>query len=146
MYPIQLSGTKVTLREFHSDDLDRVMTVVGDDRVTGSLSFDTHSREQAAEMLNGILGRAEQQPRTEYYLAVTTTDDGLVGFVRLALNVVQAAKLGGAVAADYWGRGYAIDAARTLWTSAFESSTSTGYRRQLDRTTLPLSRSRSGSA
>ncbi|MGH4015717.1 MAG: GNAT family N-acetyltransferase [Pseudonocardiaceae bacterium] len=114
MYPIQLSGSRVTLREFHSDDLDRVMTVVGDDRVTESLSFDTRSREQAAEMLSGVLDRAEQEPRSDYYLAVTTADDGLVGFARLGLNGVQAAKLGGAIAADYWGRGYALDAARTL--------------------------------
>ncbi|MGH3926217.1 MAG: GNAT family N-acetyltransferase [Pseudonocardiaceae bacterium] len=114
MYPIQLSGSRVTLREFHSDDLDRVMTVVGDDRVTESLSFDTRSREQAAEMLSGVLDRAEQEPRSEYYLAVTTADDGLVGFARLGLNGVQAAKLGGAIATGYWGRGYAVDAARTL--------------------------------
>lgn len=114
MYPIQLSGTKVSLREFHSTDLDRVLTVVGDDRVTGALSFDTRSRAQATEMLEGILDRAKQEPRTEYYLAITTVGDGLVGFARLGLNGVQAAKLGYAVAADYWDRGYATDAARTL--------------------------------
>lgn len=114
MYPIQLSGAQVTLREFQSNDLDRVMTVVGDDRVTDSLSFDTRSHEQATEMLDGILTRAKQAPRTEYYLAVTTADNGMVGFGRLGLNGVQAAKLGYAIAADYWGRGYATDAARAL--------------------------------
>lgn len=114
MYPLQLSGARVTLREFNADDLDRVMSVVGDDRVTDSLSFDTRSREQAADMLNGILHRAKQVPRTEYYLAVTTADDGLIGFARLGLNGVQAAKLGGAAAVEYWGHGYAIDAARTI--------------------------------
>lgn len=114
MYPLQLSGSQVVLREFCADDLDRVMTVVGDDRVTESLSFDTRSREQATKMLDGVLNRAKQDPRSEYYLAVTTVDDGLVGFVRLELGGVQAAKLGGAIAADYWRRGYAMDAARTL--------------------------------
>lgn len=119
MYPLQLSGSRVILREFHSNDLDRVAALVGDDRVTASLSFDSRSRDQATEMLSGILGRAKQQPRTEYYLAVTTAEDGLVGFARLELNGVQAAKLGGASAADYWGRGYAIDAARTLMDFGF---------------------------
>ncbi|MGH3974802.1 MAG: GNAT family N-acetyltransferase [Pseudonocardiaceae bacterium] len=114
MYPLQLSGSQVVLREFCLDDLDRVMTVVGDDRVTESLSFDTRSREQAAEMLNGVLSRAKLEPRTEYYLAVTTVDAGLVGFARLGLDGVQAAKLGGAIAADYWHRGYAIEACSTL--------------------------------
>lgn len=114
MYPLQLSGSQVTLREFRSDDLDRVMALVGDDRVTDSLSFDSRSRDQATEMLSGILSRAKQRPRTEYYFAVATAEDGLVGFARLGLDGVQAAKLGYAIAADYWGRGYAIDAAHTL--------------------------------
>lgn len=119
MYPLQLNGSQVVLREFCSDDLDRVAAVVGDDRVTDSLSFDTRSREQATEMLNGILIRAKLEPRTEYYLAVITVDDGLVGFARLELSGVQAAKGGGAIAADYWGRGYALDTARTLMNFGF---------------------------
>ena len=119
MYPLQLSGSQVILREFCLDDLDRVMTVVGDDRVAESLSFNTRSREQAMEMLDGILSRAKHEPRTEYYLAVTTADDGLVGVARLELSGVQAAKGGGAIAADYWRRGYAIDAARTLMDFGF---------------------------
>ncbi len=88
--------------------------MVGDDRVTDSLSFDARSRDQAAKMLNGILGRAKQEPRTEYYMAVTTARNGLVGFARLALDGVQAAKLGYAIAVDYWGHGYATDAAHAL--------------------------------
>lgn len=114
MYPLMLGGSQVVLRDLCQNDLDQVTTIVGDRRVTDSLSFDTRSREQVMEMLSGILSRARQEPRTEYYFAVTTVDDGLVGFARLGLNGAQAAKLGGAIAADYWGRGYAIDAARTL--------------------------------
>lgn len=114
VYPCQFNGSRVLLREFHSNDLDRVMAVVGDDRVTDSLSFDTRTRDQAAKMLNGILGRAKQDPRTEYYMAVATAGDGLVGFTRLALDGVQSAKLGYAIAVNYWGRGYATDAARAL--------------------------------
>jgi [ribosomal protein S5]-alanine N-acetyltransferase len=121
MYPVHLSGSKVNLREFRSDDLDRVMMLVGDNRVTDSLSFDSRSRDEAARMLEGILIRAQHEPRTEYYLAVTVDDAGLVGFARLGLNGVQAAKLGYAIAADYWGRGYATDASRTLVNFGFQT-------------------------
>lgn len=114
MYPRQLNSSQVVLREFCPNDLDRVMALVGDDRVTDSLSFDTRSRQQATEMLNGILSRARHEPRTEYYFAVTTVDDGLVGFARLGLNGVQAAKLGYAIAVNYWRHGYGSDAARIL--------------------------------
>jgi len=121
MYPICLTGTRVKLREFCSDDLDRAMGLVGDDRVTTSLSFDSRSRDEATEMLKGILIRAQHEPRTEYYVAVTTADAGLVGFARLGLNGVQAAKLGYAIAADHWGRGYATDASRTLLNFGFRA-------------------------
>jgi [ribosomal protein S5]-alanine N-acetyltransferase len=114
MYPLKRGGSQVALRELRQNNLDWVTTIVGDRRITDSFSFDTRSREQAMEMLSGIVSRARQEPRTEDCFAVTTVDDGLVGFARLGLNGVQAAKLGGAIAADHWRRGYAIDAARTL--------------------------------
>lgn len=112
---VLLAGNRVRLREFRANDLDDIHAVLGDDRVTRWLSFDSKRREQQAEMLAGAMERAAHCPRTEYYLAVTTrTDDRLIGFARLGLTGVQAAKLGGAVAAAHWGQGYAIDAARTL--------------------------------
>lgn len=119
MYPLRLVGDRVVLREFTADDLDAVYAIVGDDRVTRSLSFDSRSREQAQAMLTGILARALVDPRVEYYLAVTA-DERLVGFARLAYSGVKAAKLGYAVAADEWGRGYGADAARTLISYGFK--------------------------
>lgn len=114
MYPVQLEGSKVRLREFCLDDIDAALALVGDDRVTRWLSFDSRSREETANMIKGTMTRAQQDPRTEYYLAVTVPTGELVGFARLGLTGVQAAKLGYAIAADWWGRGYAVDATRTL--------------------------------
>ncbi|HWR48872.1 MAG TPA: GNAT family protein [Pseudonocardiaceae bacterium] len=112
---VRLTGDKVRLREFRFDDLDETDAILGDDRVTRWLSFDSRTREQQAQVLSGAIERAQHTPRAEYYLAVTThTDDQLIGFVRLGLSGVQAAKLGGAIAAAHWGHGYALDAARTL--------------------------------
>lgn len=64
-------------------------------------------------MLAGILERAHQEPRTEFYLAVDR-NESLIGFARLGLAGVQAAKLGYAVRADQWGNGYATDAIRAI--------------------------------
>lgn len=112
---VRLAGDRVRLREFRLDDLDDTDAILGDDRVTRWLSFDSRTREQQAEVLTGAIERAKQTPRTEYYLGVTTrTDDRLIGFVRLGFAGVQAAKLGGAVATAHWGHGHALDAARTL--------------------------------
>ncbi len=41
MYPVTLTGRVVTLREFRSDDAANSLAVVGDERVTQWLSFDS---------------------------------------------------------------------------------------------------------
>lgn len=118
---IAMRGKKVCLREFRAEDVDDSLAVVGDDRVTRFLSFDSRDREQARDMIDGAITRARAQPRTEYYLAVTLPGyDTLIGFVRLGLTGVKAAKLGYAIAADHWGNGYATDATQTMLAFAFE--------------------------
>ncbi|MPZ66860.1 MAG: GNAT family N-acetyltransferase [Pseudonocardiaceae bacterium] len=118
---IALRGKRVGLREFRTEDVDDSLAVVGDDRVTRFLSFDSRDREQARELIDGVITRARALPRSEYYLAVTLPGyDSLVGFVRLGLTGVKAAKLGYAIAADHWGNGYATDATRTMLAFAFE--------------------------
>lgn len=119
LYPIRIVGDQVVLREFTPDDVDDVLAVIGDDKVTTWLSFDSRDRAQAVAMIEGTITRAQQEPRTEFYLGVTKRDDDrVIGFARIGLSGVQAGKLGYAIAAKEWGRGYATDAARTLITYA----------------------------
>jgi ribosomal-protein-alanine N-acetyltransferase len=118
---VKLTGSKVILRDFELDDVPASLKIVGDDRVTQFLSFDSRTEEQARSMITGAIERRQVEPRTEFYLAVTTRGDGeLVGFVRIALSGVKAAKLGYSIAADHWGQGFATDAARTMISFGFE--------------------------
>ena len=119
-YPLQLTGRRVILRDFQLEDAAAAHSVVGDDTVTRWLSFDTRTRAQTSTMIASAIERAQQDPRTEFYLAVTLPNDDLIGFARLGLDGVRAAKLGYAIRADQWGRGYATDAARTLVNYGFE--------------------------
>lgn len=119
-WPIALDGSKTALREFDPTDVDAVAAIIGDDRVTRFLSFDSRTPEQAAEMIKGTIERAQADPRAEFYLAVTSRDsDVLVGFVRLALGAHQGAKLGYSIGFEYQGKGYATDAVRTMLDFAF---------------------------
>jgi RimJ/RimL family protein N-acetyltransferase len=119
-YPIRIVGDQVVLREFALDDVADVLAIIGDDKVTAWLSFDSRNRDQAIAMIEGTLERAQQEPRTEYYLAVTKLDDNrVIGFARIGFTGVKAGKLGYAIAAGEWGRGYATDAARALTNFAF---------------------------
>ena len=53
-------------------------------------------------------------------LAVTRPDDDhVIGFARIAPSGAWGAKLGYAIGADHWGRGYATDASRVLLRFAF---------------------------
>ncbi|MET9956291.1 GNAT family protein [Streptomyces sp. NPDC006339] len=119
-YPLRLTGQRVVLREFTLDDVDDALKIIGDDRVTHFLSFDSRSRDEALAMIEGAVKRAQESPRTEFYLAVARRDDdSMIGFARVAFAGVKAGKLGYAIAADEWGHGYATDAARTLTDFAF---------------------------
>jgi [ribosomal protein S5]-alanine N-acetyltransferase len=117
-----LIGDLTTLREFRPSDLDDYLAIVGDDRVTSWLSFDTRDRDQAEKSLAETLERAARDDRPDYLLVVTRLhDDRMVGFARLGPTGVKAAHLGYAIHADHWGHGYATDASRTLLRFAFTS-------------------------
>lgn len=112
---VSVSGDRVRLREFRLDDVDDSLALVGDDRMTRWLSFDSLTREQQAQRLEDAIERSRLTPRTEYYLAVTTDEnDQMIGFARLGLSGVKAAKLGYAISYDHQGKGYATDAARSM--------------------------------
>ncbi|MEV4756016.1 GNAT family N-acetyltransferase [Micromonospora sp. NPDC049559] len=114
MYPITIPGHVVTLRELRPGDVADAHAINGDGRVTQWLSYDSRSRDETAAIIEGAISRAQLDPRTEYFLAVADASDRMIGFARLGLTGVKAAKLGYAINADHWGHGYATDAARTL--------------------------------
>jgi RimJ/RimL family protein N-acetyltransferase len=115
-----LSGELTTLREFRTSDLEDYLAIVGDDRVTSWLSFDSRDRAEAEKSLTAIVERSAQEDRPDYLLAVTRRDgDSVVGFARLGPTGVKAAHLGYAINADHWGRGYATDASRVMLRLAF---------------------------
>ncbi|WP_233574255.1 GNAT family N-acetyltransferase [Amycolatopsis panacis] len=117
---MEISGKLTRLREFRRSDGPDAFAIVGDDRVTRFLSFDSRNREAAQTMINDAVQRAKIRPRNEYYLGMTELGaDRLIGFCRLGLTGVRAAKLGYAVMAHHWRKGYAADAVRTTLEFAF---------------------------
>ncbi len=139
---VQLIGEKVRLREFRADDLDDSDAILGDDRVTRWLSFDSRTREQQADVLTGALERAKHTPCIEYYLAVTThTEDRLIGFVRLGLSGLKAAKLGFAIAAPRWATGTPSTPPASSSATGSPHSGSTASPQPSDPITPPPSRS-----
>lgn len=118
MRPLTGDGTR--LREVRTEDLEDYLAIVGDDRVTSWLSFDSRDRATAEKGLTAIIERAAQEERPDYLLAITRRDDDrVVGFARLGPTGVKAAHLGYAIHADHWGHGYATDVSRVMLRFAF---------------------------
>ncbi len=120
---VYLTTPRLVVREFTLDDVDDVLAVVGDERVTRWLSFDSRDRTAAVAMVTDIVARAGQADRAEYYLAVEVAEAAggrqVIGFVRLARNG-HAAKLGYAIRHEMWGRGLAVEAVRALVSYGFD--------------------------
>ncbi|MEU4196763.1 GNAT family protein [Kribbella sp. NPDC026611] len=117
-----LTGELTSLRDFRPSDLDDYLAIAGDDRVTSWMAFDSYDRSRAAEVLAGIVERSARADRPDYMQAVTRPqDDRVIGFARIAPSGPWAAKLGYAINADLWGRGYATDAARVMLRFAFKT-------------------------
>ncbi|SCF19302.1 Protein N-acetyltransferase, RimJ/RimL family [Micromonospora viridifaciens] len=121
MFPVLITGPRLTLREFRADDLDASMAVVGDPEVTRTLSFDARSRTEQAERLAQDIARAQAEPRPDYYLAIANRADVLVGFIRIGLGRDSSGELGYAVRREDWGKGYAMEAAALMINFGFEA-------------------------
>jgi ribosomal-protein-alanine N-acetyltransferase len=120
--PLSIHANTVRLRDFEPRDVDDAAAVIGDDRVTHWLSFDSRDRTGAERMIAAAGSAAAVQPRTEYYLAIADPQtDRVLGFARLAIGAAQSAKLGYAIHADHWGRGHATDAVRAVIALGFET-------------------------
>lgn len=122
VYPVTIDGPRVRLRDFQEDDLDGCMGIVGDQKVTWYLSFDTRTRDQQATLLAADIARAQTDPRPDYYLAVIEkTTDTMIGFVRLGFDRPRTAELGYAIRHDRWGKGYATEISAIMLDYGFTS-------------------------
>ena len=122
MRPVKYSNSRVTLREFTVDDADAVHAVYGNPKATEHLSFEPRSPEQVEAIVQRAMVSANEEPRTEYALAVTTSSGELIGSARLAMDPhqQQAATIGFALNPAYWGQGYGTETVRALMGLAFD--------------------------
>jgi [ribosomal protein S5]-alanine N-acetyltransferase len=65
MFPVQLRGDVVRLRELRREDATASLSVLGDDEVTRWLSFDARDLDATIEMIEAAVAVARGTPRTE---------------------------------------------------------------------------------
>jgi ribosomal-protein-alanine N-acetyltransferase len=115
MYPVEVTGQKVILREFAPDDAGALYKVYGDPLATQHLSFEPRDSTQVGQIVRGAIASAMVTPRTEYMLAITDEETGeLIGGARLALGEYESAQIGFALRPDHWGQGKGTETVRHL--------------------------------
>ncbi len=126
MYPMQLEGDRIYLREVSRTDTEALQRVVGDPQVCETLIFEPMTVEEASNYIAKWEGKAQETPRVHYYLAVIRrSDDELLGAGYLGRvgitddETEQSGMLGGALRADLWGQGYATECAHVLMKFGF---------------------------
>lgn len=118
---MELITKRLLLREFRQDDLDALVEMDMNPLVNrfepGSLT-----PEAIRYRLEGALEWAAELPRQIYKLAITIPPDNLLrGRITLKVNTAgdEEWMIGWSLHPDFWGKGYATEAARAALAYAF---------------------------
>ena len=126
---MELLTPRLKIREFRWDDLDALVEMDSDPRVSryepGGLTV-----EQIRYRLEGALEWAQEIPRTIFKLAITLPPEERA-WGRLSLKINQANirewEIGWTLHPQVWGNGYASEAARACWAMPLPISTPTAW-------------------
>lgn len=117
----ELTTERLRLRSFVITDAEAVRALAGDQEVARNTLNIPHpyEREHAEDWITSHPGQLERREAVTY--AVTRASDGaLVGAVGLILDSANdSAELGYWIGREYWGQGYATEAARAVVAWAF---------------------------
>jgi [ribosomal protein S5]-alanine N-acetyltransferase len=126
LFPVMVEGDRVRLREFTSDDLERIWEWGSSPEffryvaIRPPASFDDERAWLAA-----VVEGAARRPRGDYELGIEAVDGSLlVGSLRLAIEPdrrLRSASIGYGIHPALWGRGYATEAARLIIEFGFQS-------------------------
>lgn len=113
---------RLRLREFVKDDWPAVLAYQTDPRYLTYYPWEGRTEVEVQDFVARFVDWQAETPRLKFQLAVTLRDgDSLIGNcgIRLAEAGARAGETGYEIAPDYWGRGYATEAARAMVSFGF---------------------------
>lgn len=114
---MQLTTQRLVLREFMEQDFAAMLAYQSDARYLEYYPWTERRPEDVRRLLQLFLSYQQAQPRHKFQLAVTLkADQRLIGSCGLRTEAVDARQgdLGYELAPQYWGQGYATEAARAM--------------------------------
>jgi RimJ/RimL family protein N-acetyltransferase len=119
---LPLETERLILREFMPDDWEAVQRYACDPEVTRFMPWGPNTEDQTREFVRRVIDSAQANPRVEFGLAVALKTDGqLIGACHAGItHEHMQACIGYVYHKDWWGQGYATEAARALVRFGFE--------------------------
>lgn len=114
---------RLLLREFTANDWHAIFAYQSDPRYLRYSPWTQRQREDVVWLVQECIRWQHAQPRGKFQLAIVLqTPHLLIGTcgIRMATAHAHVAELGYELHPDYWGQGYATEAARSLLTFGFE--------------------------
>jgi RimJ/RimL family protein N-acetyltransferase len=120
-----IATERLILRDFVQDDWPAVLAYQSDPRYLAHyrIHWEERTEQDVREFVQMFIGHQQAEPRVKFQLAITLREDGrLIGNcgVRKKHAGAHEADMGYELAPDYWGRGYATEAARAMLAFAFD--------------------------
>lgn len=118
-----ITTERLILREFVEDDWPAVLAYQADPRYLRYYPWTGRTEAEVRAFVQMFLDQQQAQPRTKFQLAVTLREGGqLIGNCGIRKETPEAreADIGYEFAPEYWGQGYATEAARAMVAFGFE--------------------------
>ena len=114
---MELTGERILLREFAESDVGGLFAVHSDPRLLRYYAPEVGTPEHARMLVEMFIRWASENPRQNFQLAIVDREtNALLGScgIRQASCPPDQAEFGIGIDADWWGRGIAQEAARTI--------------------------------
>lgn len=117
MYPVELVGARIVVREVRDGDFDGIRVYAQDPEVHRFLIWQRDSAEDTRRWMEDVQAHARREHRSVYELAIAERGTDLaIGGIRLGIESFadRSAGIGYVLRRDRWGRGIATEAARLV--------------------------------
>ena len=114
---IELTTARLVLRDVRKDDWKAVHEYGTDLEVVQYMPWGPNTENDTKEFLQRAVASSREEPRTKFELAVTLAESGrLIGGagIRVSQPSDRGADMGYCLHRDFWGQGYATEAAASI--------------------------------
>lgn len=117
---MEIITKRLILRDYVETDLDDIHEYGIDPEVVKYMPFGPNTIEDSRNFLDRRMKKQKEEPRTDYGLAVELKSEGkLIGGCKINMTTKMEAHLGYILNQNYWGNGYATEAAKAMVEFAF---------------------------